>query len=68
MPTGKVKWFDPQKGFGFIVPDGGGSDVFVHHSGLAEEGKPIVEGQAVQYEVESTPRGSKAVAVRPVAE
>jgi cold shock protein len=59
MPTGTVKWFDPQKGFGFISPDGGGPDVFIHHSALPEEIRSLAEGQAVEYETESTPRGSK---------
>lgn len=63
MPTGNVKWFDPQKGFGFITPDEGGPDVFIHHSVLPEGTSSLAEGQAVEYETESTPRGSKVVQI-----
>ena len=52
MPTGIVKWFNPSKGFGFIVPDEGGNDVFVHVSALERAGlHSLDEGQKVQYEV-----------------
>ncbi len=52
MPTGVVKWFNPTKGFGFIVPDEGGNDVFVHISAVASAGlTSLNEGQKVQYEV-----------------
>jgi CspA family cold shock protein len=61
MPTGIVKWFDPAKGFGFITPDGGGPDVFVHHSVLPEGARTLDEGRKVDYETESTPRGDKVV-------
>lgn len=66
MATGKVKWFDPRKGFGFIIPDEKGTDIFVHQSGLADGIDSLEEGQAVEFETESTPRGPKAVSVRPV--
>jgi CspA family cold shock protein len=61
--TGTVKWFDPQKGFGFIMPDGGGPDVFVHHAVLPAGLKTLDDGQAVEYETESTPRGEKVVSL-----
>ncbi len=61
--TGKVKWFDPQKGFGFITPDAGGPDVFMHHSMLPPGVRTLPDGQAVEYETESTPRGEKVVSM-----
>ncbi len=52
MPTGVVKWFNPSKGFGFIQPDDGGKDVFVHKSAVESAGlHSLNEGQKVQYEV-----------------
>ncbi len=52
MSTGKVKWFNEQKGWGFIIPDEGGDDVFVHYSAIEAEGyKTLKEGQAVSYEL-----------------
>ena len=52
MATGTVKWFNPTKGFGFIVPDEGGSDVFVHISAVEEAGlKTLEEGQKLEYEL-----------------
>ncbi len=52
MPTGVVKWFNPTKGFGFIVPDEGGNDVFVHITAVERAGlQSLNEGQKVQYEV-----------------
>lgn len=57
MYSGKVKWFDRIKGFGFVQPDDGGQDVFVHISALEQAGiKNLVEGQAVSYEL-ATNRG-----------
>jgi CspA family cold shock protein len=51
MPTGTVKWFNPDKGFGFITPEDGGKDLFVHHSGIDEDGyRSLDEGQKVTYE------------------
>ncbi|MBI4579923.1 MAG: cold-shock protein [Planctomycetes bacterium] len=64
MANGTVKWFDPAKGFGFITPEGGGPDVFVHHSVLPEGVRSLTEGQAVRYEVESTPRGAKVASLQ----
>lgn len=52
MPTGKVKWFNQQKGFGFIVPDDGGKDVFVHISAVERAGlRGLTDGQAISYDV-----------------
>lgn len=60
MASGKVKFFNTEKGFGFITPDQGGKDVFVHKNGTRE---PISEGDAVTYEVEETPKGLNAINV-----
>ena len=57
IPTGKVKWFDARKGFGFIQPDGGGSDVFVHISAVERSGlSGLNEGQRVSFDI-ATERG-----------
>jgi cold shock protein len=67
MPEGTVKWFSDDKGFGFITPDDGGQDLFVHYSGIASEGyRSLAEGSRVSYESERGDKGPKAVNVRPV--
>lgn len=63
---GKVKWFNEQKGYGFITPDSGGKDLFVHFSEIKAEGfKTLKEGQPVEYETANSDKGPKAVNVRP---
>lgn len=62
--NGTVKWFNKVKGFGFIVPEGGGSDVFVHYSVIEGEGfKILEEGQSVRFEAVSSPKGQQATRV-----
>jgi CspA family cold shock protein len=64
MPTGTVKWFSDEKGFGFITPDEGSRDLFVHHSSIAADGyRSLSEGAKVSYEEESGPKGPKAINV-----
>ena len=66
MATGTVKWFNESKGFGFITPQGGGEDVFVHFRAIAGDGfKTLAEGQTVSYEVEHGPKGLQAAQVHP---
>jgi cold shock protein len=63
MPTGTVKWFNPQEGFGFIAPDGGGPDAFVHASAVERAGlRGLNEGQRVQYDLVNDPRKGKSAA------
>ena len=64
MPQGTIKWFNDEKGFGFIQPDDGSEDVFVHHSGIAGSGfKSLEEGQRVTYELTRGRKGMQAVSV-----
>ena len=61
MATGKVKWFNDQKGFGFIQRDDGGKDVFVHHTAINMNGfRTLQEGQAVEFEIVEDEKGAKA--------
>ena len=61
MNTGTVKWFNSDKGFGFIANDNGGDDVFVHFSAIVSDGgyKSLQEGQSVSFDVEADPKNSK---------
>ena len=62
--TGTVKWFNDAKGFGFITPDGGQKDCFVHHSAIQSNGfRSLTENQAVQYDLLQTDKGPKAAGV-----
>ncbi|MGP3980056.1 cold-shock protein [Streptomyces sp. KR80] len=67
MPKGTVKWFNADKGFGFITQDEGGPDVFVHFSAIQTGGyKSLEEGQKVEYEVTQGPKGPQAEQVVPL--
>jgi len=64
MATGNVKWFNESKGFGFITPDDGSKDVFVHFSAISSEGfRTLAEGQQVTFDVEDGPKGPQATNV-----
>jgi CspA family cold shock protein len=67
MSTGQVKWFNNAKGFGFILPDGGGGDLFVHYSSIGMEGyKTLKAGQAVSFDIVEGPKGLHAANIVPL--
>jgi cold shock protein len=67
MATGTVKWFSDEKGFGFITPDEGSKDLFVHHTNIEADGyRSLPEGARVEYESEQGDKGPKAVNVRAI--
>jgi CspA family cold shock protein len=68
MATGTVKWFNDAKGYGFISQDGGGPDVFCHHTAIKADGfRTLQEGQKVEFETKQGPKGLQADNVRPVS-
>ena len=67
MSTGTVKWFNAEKGFGFISTDGNGPDVFVHHSAIQADGyRALQDNQRVEFDVVQGDKGPQAVTVRPI--
>jgi cold shock protein len=67
MAVGTVKWFNAEKGFGFITPDGGGADVFAHFSAIDSSGyRSLEENQRVEFEVTQGAKGPQAANIRPV--
>ena len=65
MTTGTVKWFNAEKGFGFIAPDGGGSDLFAHYSAIASSGfRSLDENQRVEFDVTQGAKGAQASNIR----
>ena len=67
MATGTVKWFNEEKRYGFITPDDGGKDLFVHQTALEDGERALSDGTKVEFEAEEGPKGPKAVNVKTVA-
>ncbi|MBQ76371.1 MAG: cold shock domain protein CspD [Gammaproteobacteria bacterium] len=66
MPTGRVKWFNNAKGYGFILPDDGGENYFAHYSSIQMDGyKTLKAGQLVEFDILEGPKGSHAINIRP---
>jgi len=69
MATGKVKWFNEEKGYGFLIPDDDSEEVFAHYSGIAGMGfRNLKEGQQVEYGIEESEKGPRAVNICVIAE
>jgi len=67
MPTGTVKWFSDDKGFGFITPDDQSADLFAHHSAIIGDGyRSLAEGAKVSYEAQAGEKGPKAINIQPI--
>jgi cold shock protein len=67
MATGTVKWFNAEKGFGFIAPDGGGPDVFAHYTAIVTSGfRTLDENQKVEFEITQGPKGPQASNISPI--
>ena len=67
MANGTVKWFNDQKGYGFITPDEGGEDLFIHHSNIQMDGfKSLQEGQSVEFTLGQGQKGPQALDVSPI--
>ena len=67
MATGTVKWFNSDKGYGFITQDGGGADVFVHYTAITTSGyRELAEGQKVEFDITQGQKGPQAENVRPL--
>jgi CspA family cold shock protein len=65
LSVGTVKWFNAEKGFGFITPDGGGADVFAHYSAIASSGyRSLDENQRVEFDITQGPKGPQAANIR----
>lgn len=67
MSTGTVKWFNDSKGYGFISPDGGGEDLFAHHSAIQANGfRTLQENQKVSFDIVTGPKGKQAANIKPI--